>query len=407
MRNDGLNAEQLISKTKVSIMNDDEWKWLAGIVMMGSSAIVDGDHKVQTAATDGLNEVYHRGFIEGLTLPQIKFIVLHENFHKMFRHLFVWQNLWKECPELANIACDAVINTQYLYGKQGIDFVQGGVYLPKYKDPDVWNVKAVYDDLMKGATKSKDGSGMQVNGSDASQQGHDQHDWEEADQVTEEEAKDIEAQVDNALRQAALAGNIGANMPRSVTEMLVPEVDWKTLLAEFVKSACTGNDKQTWRRPHKTYVAYDLYIPAPYSEAVGSILLAGDTSGSIDDHMLSVFLGHMQHLVNEVQPKRVDIAWWGTDVVGVDSFERGAMDALAGAVKPAGGGGTNPACITQWMKKEKKDDYICAVVITDGEFYGDNVGDWGDLPVLWLVINSRPIPNIPVGQTIQVRELNG
>ena len=202
MRNDGLNAEQLISKTKVAIMNDDEWKWLAGIVMMGSSGIVEADHKVKTAATDGLNELYNRDFIEGLSLSQIKFIVLHENFHKMFRHLFVWQALWKESKDLANIACDAVINTQYLYGKAGLEFVEGGIYMPEYKDPDVWNVKAVYDDLKKNAKE-------------VPQSGHDTHDWEEADQVTEAEAKEIEVQVDNALRQASLVGNIGASMPRS------------------------------------------------------------------------------------------------------------------------------------------------------------------------------------------------
>jgi predicted metal-dependent peptidase len=310
----------------------------------------------------------------------------------MFRHLFVWQALWKESPELANIACDAVINTQYLYGKPGLDFVEGGIYMPEYRDADVWNVKAVYDDLKKQAKELP-------------QSGHDQHDWEEADQVSEADAKDIEVQVDNALRQAALAGSIGASMPRSITEMLVPEVDWKSLLAEFFKSACSGSDKQTWRRPHRTYVAYDLYIPAPYSENIGRVLIAGDTSGSVDDRMLSVIMGYMQQLVNETQPSGVDIAWWGSKVVGVDSFERGAMDSLASVVKPVGGGGTSPACITEWMKKENKDDYVCAVIITDGEFYGDSVGEWGDLPTLWLVVNSRPIPNIPVGQTVQVKDV--
>lgn len=393
MRDDDLNAEQLISKTKVAIMNDNDWRWMAGIVMLGTASFVDGDHKVQTAATDGLNEVYHRDFIENLTLPQIKFIVLHENFHKMFRHLFVWQDLWKESPELANIACDAVINTQYLYGKPGITFVEGGIYMPEYIDADVWNVKAVYDDLKKSA-KPKPTSG------------HDSHDWEKADQVSEADAKDIEVQVDNALRQASLAGSIGASMPRGITQMLVPEVDWKSLLAEFFKSACSGNDKQTWRRPHKTYVAYDLYIPASYSESIGRVLIAGDTSGSIDDRMLSVIMGYMQQLVNETQPSGVDIAWWGSKVVGVDSFERGAMDTLANVVRPVGGGGTRPSCITEWMYEEKRDDYVCAVVITDGEFYGDSVGDWGDLPVLWLVVNNRPVPNIPVGRTVQVRDVS-
>jgi len=393
MRDDGLNAEQLISKTKVAIMNDKDWQWMAGIVMMGTVSFVDGKHKVQTAATDGLNEVYHRDFVEGLVLSELKFIVLHENFHKMFRHLFIWQDLWKENKDLANIACDAVINTQYLYGKPGISFVEGGVYMPEYADANVWNVKAVYDDLKK-------------NGKAKPTSGHDSHDWESAEQVTEEDAKDIEVQVDNALRQASLASSIGANMPRSITQMLVPEVDWKSLLAEFFKSACSGNDKQTWRRPHKTYVAYDLYIPAPYSESIGRVLIAGDTSGSVDDRMLSVIMGYMQQLVDETQPSGVDIAWWGSKVVGVDSFERGAMDTLANVVRPVGGGGTTPSCITNWMYEEKRDDYVCAVVITDGEFYGDSVGDWGDLPVLWLVVNNRPVPNIPVGQTVQVRDVS-
>ena len=211
MRDDGLDAEQLISKTKVSLMNDDEWKWMAGILMMGTATIVDDAKRCPTARTDGLNEEYNRAFIENLTLPQVKFIVLHENFHKMFRHLFVWQNLWKENPKLANVACDAVINTQYLTGKSGIQSVKGGIFIAKYRDPDVWNVKAVYDDLNK-------------NGLGDADTGHDHHDWEAADQVPEEEAKEIEGQVDAALRQATLAGNIGAQMPRSVTAMLVPVV---------------------------------------------------------------------------------------------------------------------------------------------------------------------------------------
>ena len=136
------------------------------------------------------------------------------------------------------------------------------------------------------------------------------------------------------------------------------------------------------------------------------MLIAGDTSGSIGDHALSCFLGHMQHLCNEVQPSGVDIAWWGSNVVGVDSFERGDMGTLANAVKPIGGGGTTPSCITDWIDKEKKrDDYVCAVVITDGEFYDANVGNWDGIPVLWLVINSGVTPAIPVGTTINLKEM--
>lgn len=397
MRSDGLNAEQLISKAKVALMNDPDWAWMASIIMMGTTEFLDKDDAMQTAQTDGLNERYNKGFVEGLTLPQVKFIILHENYHKLFRHLFVWEGLWKRSPMLANIACDAVINTQYLQGKKGIDFVKGGVLMPEYADADMWNVKDVFDDLLDK---------MEQNPQNKPAQGHDEHDWDGATEMTEVEAKTIEKEIDAAIRQASLVGSLNGGMPRSIKEMLVPDVDWRTLLAEFVKSTCSGLDKTTWRRPHRTYVAYDLYIPAPYSESMKRILLCGDTSGSISNDDISMFLGHMQHLVNEVNPNGVDIAWWDTEVAGVDSFERGAMDALANAAKPAGGGGTDPACIPEWVRTEGKvDDYACAVVITDGEFY-KGVGDWGDMPVLWLVINKRPVADIPVGVTVHIRDLS-
>lgn len=405
---DNLTAEQKISKAKVALMNDPDWRWLGSIMMLGKVDFTGGDDAIlPTAGTDGLNEVYNRDYLADKVPEEVKFIVLHENLHKVFRHLFVWQGLFKENPMLANVACDAVINTQYLKNKQGIKLVKGAIDIDKYADADKWNARLVFEDLKRNgqgqANDNNDGEGQ-----GNAQGGHDFHDWESAKDMSAGEgqaAKEIERQIDAALRQSAMVGNIGGNMPRHIREMLVPSVDWRSLLSEFVKTQCAGQDKQTWRKPHKTYVAYDLYMPVPYSETVGRILIAGDTSGSIGDDMLSKFLGHMQVLCNEVNPNGVDIAWWDTNVAGVDRFERDAMDNLASAVKPRGGGGTDPSCITKWMKKEDKKDYVCAVVITDGEFYSEDVGDWGDLPVLWLVINEWRTPNIPVGKTVHVNEL--
>ena len=381
-----LTAEQQISKAKVALMNEPDWRWMAGILMMGTTKF--DNPAVTTAATDGLNEIYDRDFVSGLCAEQTKFVVLHENFHKMFRHLFVWQELSKENHALANIACDAVINTQYLHGKPGIKFIDGGVLMPEYADKDIWNTRAIFEDLKKRGGKPKGG--------------HDTHQWEEAKEISEAEAKDIAQQIDATIRQATVAGDIGAGMPRGIREMLVPPVDWRDALAEFVKSQCVGFDKQTWRAPHRTYLAHDLYMPSSYSDTVGRLLIAGDTSGSINDKALSVFLGYMQQLCDEVNPDGIDIAWWDTEVASVDTFERGNMGGLVGAVKPSGGGGTDPSCLPIWAKKEQK-DYVCAIVITDGEF--SKAGDWGDLPVLWLVINDRPVDNITVGRTIHIKEM--
>jgi predicted metal-dependent peptidase len=94
--------------------------------------------------------------------------------------------------------------------------------------------------------------------------------------------------------------------------------------------------------------------------------------------------------------------WWGTSVVGVDEFSRGSLNNLASAVKPIGGGGTDPSCIPAWMKKEQR-EYVCAVVVTDGEF-GNDVGQW-NIPVLWLVVNNGDIANIPIGKVVHIKEI--
>ena len=384
-----LLAEQQISQAKVRLMNAPEWRWMAGILMMGETKFVSGKAaRIQTAATDGLNETYNRDWLSKLDVEEVMFVALHEGFHKMFRHLFVWRNLWDDNPQLANIACDVVINTQYLHNKPGIKFVEGGVHIPEYADAMKWNAKSIFDDLKKKGT----GQGA----------GHDSHDWEAARDLTPAEAKELEKQIDAAIRQASLAGDMLNGMPRGIKEMLVPEVDWKSLLAEFVKTQCTGDDKQTWRRPHKTYLAHDLYLPTPYSDTVGKIMVAIDTSGSIGDEALSYFIGHIQHLCDTINPDGVDIVWWGSGVVGVDSFERGNLNNLASAVKPIGGGGTDPSCIPVWMNKEKR-EYVCAVVVTDGEF-GNDVGQW-NIPVLWLVVNNGDIANIPIGKVVHIKEI--
>ncbi len=398
-----LTCEQQISQARVALLSDSDWRWMASVLMMGKTEYVSGrDAKVPTAATDGLNEIYNRDFIGTLNLYEVKFVVLHENMHKIFRHLFVWRNLYEQGVmvtdgfneyNLANIACDCVINTQYLHGKKGLQFPKQGVHMPEYADTTKWNAKSIFDDLKK---KIKEGQYT------SKQQSHDYHDWEAAKELSKEEQQAIEKQVDRALRQAAMTGGL----PRGVQEMLAPPVDWRTLLSEFVKSQCLGQDQQTWRKPHRTYLAHDLYLPTSYSDTMGKILIAVDTSGSIGDEALGQFLGHCQQLVDETSPESLDICWWGSEVVGVDEFKQGDMGGLASAVNPKGGGGTDPSCIPAWIKERVSQgiSYECAIVITDGEFSANDVGKW-EIPVLWLVVGNSGTEHIGIGKIIQVEEL--
>lgn len=388
-----LTAEQRVSKAKVWIMSSKEWKCIAPVVMMGKTKFVGDDDSIQTAATNGRDETYNKSFVSKLTDEQVRFLVLHEGLHKYFRHLHTWKELQKENATLANIAMDVIINNQYLIGKDGLAFIEEGVDMPEYKDKMKWSTRKVFEDLKKrGAGQGGAGGGG----------GHDHHDWDGAGEMTEEEGDELEKRIDEVMRQGAIAGLGEGDLAREASAGLVPKVDWQALLAQFIKSHTRGNDKRTWRRPRGAYLAVDpdMYQPSPYSTTVPRILICGDTSGSIGGAELSKFLGFMQQLCDEVKPNGADIAWWDTTVCGVDKFEKGKINLL-GAVKPKGGGGTDPSCIPEWVRKEGV-QYCCAVVITDGEFYGERVGQW-DIPVIWLVVGGYKV-SIPVGQVVHVGE---
>src|SRR6056300_1738364 len=104
-----LTAEQRLHKSVVSIMSNPRYVAMAGLLMMGKRTI---DETTPTACTNGRDEVYGRAFVDSLTDAELRFVVLHECKHKMYRHLITWKHLHDKDHRCANMACDYVINLE-------------------------------------------------------------------------------------------------------------------------------------------------------------------------------------------------------------------------------------------------------------------------------------------------------
>ena len=102
-----LNAEQRVQRAHVWLMKNPKYCLYSGIFMLGKTEVKDD---VPTACTDGRNVMYGREFTNKLPEAELRGVILHENKHKAFRHLSMWKHLYKEHAQLANMACDYVIN---------------------------------------------------------------------------------------------------------------------------------------------------------------------------------------------------------------------------------------------------------------------------------------------------------
>jgi predicted metal-dependent peptidase len=115
-----LTAEQRIERCHIDLMNHPNFVAYSGILMIGSVKV---DDKCPTAYTNGRDVVYGREFISELTEPELRGVILHENKHKMYRHLSTWQHLHKINPSKANKACDYVINLEIDDEGSGVRFL--------------------------------------------------------------------------------------------------------------------------------------------------------------------------------------------------------------------------------------------------------------------------------------------
>lgn len=403
--NKALTAEQRLTKAVVAIMDNPKYIALSGVLMLGSKRIEPDEAKCPTAYTNGRDEVYGEKFVDALNDAELRFVVLHECYHKLYRHMTTWKHLFDKHAMAANMACDYVINLK-IVDENKDNFATPpniGVCLDeKYRD---WDSARVFNDLMKqaqeqqgngGAGKGKgDKSGGMGNGKPL-----DAHGWEEAEAMDAEEAKQLERDIDAAIRQGALAaGKVGSGGDVSFADLLETKVNWREVLREFISSFCSGNDYSTWRRPNRRFVGAGHYLPSGVSESVGELVLAVDTSGSIGDTELGQFLGEVKAIAETVKPERVRLLYWDTKVAREEVYEQGELASLIQSTKPAGGGGTMVECVPAYIAKHGiKPQAI--IVLTDG-YLGGSWGQWSH-PVLWCIKGSNAKPS--VGKYVYVKD---
>lgn len=384
-----LTPAQRIERVHVSLMRDKRFCLFSGLFMIGKTEVVDD---IPTAATDGVNVKYGSAFVDSLNDKQLAFLVLHETMHKAYRHLTVWDKLYKKNPMLANMACDYVINLQI----KDYDTEGRVVEMPTDKNGEVlgcidekyrgMDAAQVFAELEKDPPPPPpDGGGDGEGGA-----GLDQHEWGKASEVSPEEAEQIAKEIDHALRQGALlAGKMNGEVSAEIKDLLNPKVDWREALREIVKSIAKGHDDSSWRKYNRRFIGSDIYMPTPISVKMGRIVLAQDTSGSVFGAPLVQFMSEVNSITQEVTPEAIDLLYWDSRIASHEVFEGHEVSELIAKTKPRGGGGTSPECIPAYLK-EKDMKPECVIVLTDGEFYRDE-GDWSEVecPIIWAIINNK------------------
>ena len=393
--------ERKLQKAKITVMRNPKFALLQGVMMVGRTHVRED---IPTACTNGRDEMYGREFVKELSDKELAFVIAHEAGHKMYRHLSTWKKLHDEDARMANQAMDYVINLML----KDLDPNESVIAMPRYTK-DMGHPKAkkgdymgLVDERFRGMNTKQVFDILKQEDDDEGGGGFDEHDWEGADKLTDEEKKELAREIDQAIRQGMMAhqkvaGKGGAGLDRELEDLLAPKINWREVLREFVKATCANKDTSSWRRVNRRFLSTGMYMPSMIGEKVGHIVVAIDTSGSIGGPELAEFLSEVQGIAEEVSPEVVDLIYWDGEVAGHEKYEGSAVSNIVSSTQPKGGGGTDPSCVSKYLRDENIKPE-CVIVLTDG--YVPNWGDEWTAPTMWVISGGNTSAVSEHGKTI-------
>lgn len=314
----------------------------------------NADSWCSTAATDGRNFYYNSEFINVLSLKECEFLFGHETLHVVYDHM---GRRAERDPRLFNIAADYCVNADLIEHRIGDKITKVPLlFNPKYNG---WSSEEVYDDLYKNADKIDIEKLMkQLLDEHLDGEGDGEGDGEEGDgsgkgrpRLTTEERKAIRDEVKSAVlaaAQAAGAGNVPGNVKRMIKDLTAPVVNWRELLQQQIQSILKND--WTFSRPSRRGWHMDAILPGMKHAQTIDICVAIDTSGSITDADLKIFLSEVKGIMEMYEDYRVHILTWDTAVYNPKVYTPGDGEEI-NEYEPGGGGGTDPMCVWEYLKK--------------------------------------------------------
>jgi len=347
------------------------------------------DPRIKTMATDGRHLYYHEPFVMSLKKEELVFVLAHEVMHNALEHHLRRQH---RKPGRWNKAADYAINGELVECKVG-KMPDCGLLNPAFTGLSSEEIYRILDEENNG--DDSDENNMDGGGCGGVIDGCAPHD---------EAAKaELRAEMQTQIRQAVMAaknaqvGKMPAALQRLIDEILMPKVDWRAVLRRFIDESSTRD--YSWANPNRRLLPFGIVTPRTVSSGVSHIVIAVDTSGSIDADILKDFAAEVNGTYQEGAVDKQTVIYADAAVAHIEQFENG--DELA--LHPAGGGGT--AFSDTFEKIEAQfPDARATIYLTD--IYVSDFGRQPPMPVLWGVYgrDSRDFAMLspPFGELISI-----
>lgn len=373
-----MSIEENLVRSRVKLLKQSPF---FGTLLLNTKYKITED--ISTAATDGDVLMLNEKFMESQTPEHFRSILLHEVLHMALEHIERMKDVFHSDSLTANLAADIVVNGIIQDNK--LSLPEGAITDDDLKHLSVREIYSIlkqkqredsnylskkYGDKAEGANQC-----LQPGGGGGSKKG----DKSQSPQSSSGNG-DAKTNWKDVLNKAMTiarsknAGPTGVGMSRIFKEFLEPTINWKDVLYKYITAARSDFEGFDRRMIHQGMYLDDL------GGGKIKVALFMDTSGSVDEELLSEFFAEVKFAINAFPNTEGEMWYFDTEL-----YPEGDIREID---KPQikGGGGTS---FTPVMKKlqeiheEDSSSQILGIIFTDG-YAQMNIPE-PDCGVLWCI----------------------
>lgn len=354
---------------------------------------------------------YSPKFMRELTREERKGVICHEIYHMVFSHIFhravaqgADQMLWNWATDLAInsiIGANKLPKLCLIPGVRPLEKQEDGSMKPAsnpYAD-FIANAEPMqasdyyFDELKKIRDEQGDGEGdiQVVYDSMGTMDDHDG--WGDIDPETAEELRDkMKDLIDRAAKRADRSnqwGSVPAHIQEMIRKMLSNEVDWRSIIRNFIGRARSTDRHSTIKRINKKMPYIHPGVKRPL---IANFACFMDQSGSMADEDIALLFSELGNLANLTQ---LDVFHFDTEI-DENSHKVWKKGDNTPQMLRTRCGGTDFDAVAKFVNNPKnRGRWSGIIILTDG--YAPSMSAVNGAKVLWVVTPSGTMDHVRPG----------
>jgi len=319
-----MNINSKVSQAKAKLLVDYPY---FGTIASKLELVLNND--IQASKSDGIKLEYNDDFFNELTFSELEFVFANGAMHASLTHELRQNNrsgwLWQ-------LATDYAINDMLV--ENGMQRPHQAHYSKRFSGLYAEEIYAeLKDDILRDELEYEADTKDDVNDSNNEEPKKEQ----DIEQIIKDDflkEQLFEEFTKTTLESEAKAGELPLNLDRFFDLDFEGKIDWREELRIAIDKF--HKDDYTLIPPNKKFLHLGIYLPSSVSNRF-NLVIAIDSSGSIDDVSLSEFLSELNFLMQTIQNYQIELlvcddkiqshqSFYSGDILEVDVKGQGATD---------------------------------------------------------------------------------